>query len=84
MPVGQADRIKKEGKQKNKMMKPVLYQYGTVDPKLQYNIPKGVEDDKKVKPKDVFEGYKDPLAKRKTYTRKNTSSKKKKKASTRK
>lgn len=81
MPVGQGYRIKKEGKQKNKMVTPVQYTYGEVDPKLQYNIPKGVADDKKIKPKDVFEGYKDPLAKRKTYTRKNTSSNKKKKAS---
>ena len=37
---------------------------------LQFNVPKGVEDDKKVKPKQVFEGFKDK--------KKNTKSKSKK------
>ena len=57
MPVGQGYRIKKSGKQQNKKVKPVIMDYGDPDPKLQYNVPKGVEDDKKIKPKDVFEGY---------------------------
>lgn len=80
---GQKQNMIKAGKQKNKIVKPVVMNYGDVDPKLQFNIPKGVEEDKKVKPKDVFEGYKDPLSKpKKQYTkksnRKNTSSNQKK------
>jgi len=83
MPVGQGYRIKKSGKQRNKQIKPVVMEYGDPDPKLQYNVPKGVEDDKKVRPKDVFEGYKDPNKKKtKRSTRKNTSSNNKKKQST--
>ena len=80
MPVGQGYRIKKSGKQRNKQVKPVVMEYGDPDPKLQYKVPKGVEDDKKVRPKDVFEGYKDP--KKKNSNRKNISSNKKKKQST--
>lgn len=75
MPVGQQTRIKKIGKMKNKLIKPVQMNYGDVDPKLQFNIPKGVADDKKVRPKDVFEGFKES----KKSNRKNTSSNKKKK-----
>ena len=56
---GNGDRIKKDGKQKNKSVKPITLNYGDPDPKLQYNIPKGVDDDKKIKPKDVFEGFKE-------------------------
>lgn len=36
------------------------------DAPLQYNIPKGVEDDKKVKPAVVFEGYTSSSSKKKT------------------
>ncbi len=54
---GNGDRIKKDGKQKNKAVKPITLNYGDPDPKLQYNIPKGVDDDKKIRPKDVFEGF---------------------------
>ena len=45
---GNGDRIKKDGKQKNKSVKPITLNYGDPDPKLQYNIPKGVDDDKKL------------------------------------
>lgn len=31
-----------------------------------YNVPKIVEEDKKVRPKDVFEGYKPPSKQRRT------------------
>ena len=75
MPVGQGYRIKKSGKQRNKLVKPVQMNYGDVDPKLQYNVPKGVEDDKKVKPKEVFEGWKD---------KKTSSNRKKGKSNTKK
>ena len=30
-----------------------------IDTPLQFNIPKGVEEDKRVNPKNVFEGYKE-------------------------
>ena len=73
---GQKQNMIKAGKQKNKIVKPVVMNYGDVDPKLQYNIPKGVEDDKKVRPKDVFEGFKES---KKSSNRKNVSSNKKKK-----
>tara|TARA_R110000824_G_scaffold398112_1_gene601786 strand:+ start:998 stop:1228 length:231 start_codon:yes stop_codon:yes gene_type:complete len=36
-----------------------------IDEPLQFNIPKGVEEDKRVNPKKVFEGYKDPKKKKK-------------------
>ena len=40
--------------------------------KSQYDVPKGVEEDKKVKPKDIFEGYKSdkPKKKKTTYKKK--------------
>jgi hypothetical protein len=59
MPVGgsQKDRIKKSGKQKLKVVKPLKLEYANPDPVSTFNIPKGVDDDKKIKPKDVFEGY---------------------------
>ena len=57
----QKDRIKKSGKQKMKVMKCIHCEYGDPDPKSQFNVPKGVKDDKKVRPKEVFEGYKDPV-----------------------
>lgn len=31
-----------------------------------YNVPKTIEEDKKVRPKDVFEGYKAPSKQRRT------------------
>ncbi len=43
---------------KTKQVKPVKLDdngFGS----LQFDVPKGVEDDKKIKPKMVFEGYKD-------------------------
>jgi len=41
-----------------KVVKPVaLDSHGFAS--LQYNVPKGVKDDKKIKPKDVFEGFKE-------------------------
>ena len=47
------------------------------DPELtQFNIQKGVEDDKRIRPQQVFEGYKDPKAKGKTYSKKFKSTKK--------
>tara|TARA_R110000824_G_scaffold109139_5_gene256581 strand:+ start:6671 stop:6949 length:279 start_codon:yes stop_codon:yes gene_type:complete len=84
MPVGQGYRIKKSGKQQNKQVKPVIMYYGDPDPKLQYNIPKGVDDDKKIRPKDVFEGFtekKKPVAK-KGKKRKNKRSRPKRGVST--
>ncbi len=77
MSQGQGNRIKKEGKMKNKLVKPVQFVYGEIDPKLQFNIPKGVQDDKKIRPKDVFEGYKDPKATKKSSNPKRKKSKKK-------
>ena len=43
-----------------------------VDTPIQFNLPKVVADDKKVKPKQVFENYTEPKA-----TAKKTSKKKK-------
>jgi len=74
MPVGQGYRIKKSGKQRNKHVKPVVMEYGDPDPKLQYKVPKGVEDDKKVKPKDVFEGFKEKKGKKKKVKRRRKKS----------
>ena len=34
-----------------------------IDTPLQFNIPKGVEEDKRVNPKEVFEGYKEKTKK---------------------
>ena len=45
-----------------------------VDAPIQFNLPKVVADDKKVKPKQVFENYTEPKA-----TGKKTSKKKSKK-----
>ena len=60
MPVG--DRNKKKVKQKS--VKPVkVNEMGYGD--LQYNIPKGVADDKRIKPSQVFVGFKDKKAKKK-------------------
>jgi hypothetical protein len=36
-----------------------------IDEPLQFNIPKGVEEDKRVNPKKVFEGYKEKKKKTK-------------------
>ena len=51
-------------KKKTKYIKPI-YDDGSVDVPLQFNVKKSVEDSKKVKPKDVFEGYKAPNNKKK-------------------
>ena len=48
-----------------------------VDTPLQFNLPKVVADDKKVKPKQVFENYTEPTSTK--ATAKPTSKKKKKK-----
>ena len=54
MPVG--NRNKKTAKQKSvKQVK--TNEMGYCD--LQYNVPKGVEDDKRIKPSQVFVGFKD-------------------------
>jgi hypothetical protein len=45
-------------KSKPKVVKPVNMTQSQPDTRLQYDIPKGVEEDKKVKPKDVFVDYK--------------------------
>jgi len=56
MPHFNGSKVGKDKKQKK--VKPVkLNEFGHAD--LQYNIPKGVEDDKKVKPSQVFVGFKD-------------------------
>ena len=59
MPVGTNEPIKKSGKTRNKIMKPITLDYGDPDPTIQYKVQKGVDDDKKIRPKDVFEGYKE-------------------------
>ena len=72
----QKDRIKKSGKQKKKVMKSIITEYGNPDPVSQFNIPKGVDDDKKIKPKDVFEGFQETKsnAKKGKSNRKKTKS----------
>tara|TARA_R110000787_G_scaffold209322_1_gene319358 strand:+ start:546 stop:800 length:255 start_codon:yes stop_codon:yes gene_type:complete len=78
-PAGQRDRIKKEGKQKLKIVKPIEREYGDPDPMSAFKVHKGVEDDKKIKPKDVFEGYSEPkAAKAKKSNRKSATFSKKK------
>ncbi len=79
MPVGgsQKDRIKKSGKQKLKVVKPLQFEYANPDPVSTFNIPKGVDDDKKIKPKDVFEGYSDGQGKKKSNAKKGISNRKK-------
>mgnify|MGYP003624932507 FL=1 len=63
-PAGQKDRIKKEGKQRLKIVKGRDRHFnidgGDPDPMSLFKIHKGVEDDKKIRPKDVFDGYSDP------------------------
>jgi hypothetical protein len=55
---------------KQKKVKPVtLNEFGHAT--LQYNIPKGVEDDKRVKPSQVFEGFKEKNKQKKKYHNKN-------------
>jgi|TARA_R110002020_G_scaffold113404_5_gene260850 hypothetical protein len=75
MPVGTNERIKKSGKVRNKVMKPITLTYGDPDPLLQYKVPKGVEDDKKIRPKDIFEGYVDKKSKPKGVERKKSKRK---------
>tara|TARA_R110000803_G_scaffold59936_2_gene118992 strand:- start:3354 stop:3599 length:246 start_codon:yes stop_codon:yes gene_type:complete len=36
---------------------------------LQFNVPKGVADDKKIRPAEVFEGYKENKSKTKSKTK---------------
>ena len=48
-----------------------------VDAPIQFNLPKVVADDKKVKPKQVFENYTEPVGSK--ATAKKTSKKKSKK-----
>jgi hypothetical protein len=40
---------------------------------LQFNIPKGVEEDKRIKPAEVFEGFKDNNTNNKTNKKKKSS-----------
>jgi len=47
-----------------KYIKPI-FDDGSVDVRLQFNVKKSVDDSKKVKPKDVFEGYKSKKTKNK-------------------
>jgi hypothetical protein len=42
---------------KSNIMKPVMNN-GNCDSPLQFNVKKSVEENKKVKPKQVFDGYK--------------------------
>ena len=48
-----------KGKMKKVKQVPTANTEVYFDAPLQYNIPKGVEDSKRIKPKDVFEGFKD-------------------------
>ncbi len=81
MPVGgsQKDRIKKSGKQKLKVVKPLKIEYANPDPVSTFNVPKGVDDDKKIRPKDVFEGYSEQ---KKSNAKKGISNRKKGKSNT--
>jgi len=45
---------------------------------LQFDIPKGVDEDKKIKPADVFEGFKDNKQKKSKKSNKSNKSKKSK------
>lgn len=40
---------------------------------LQFNIPKGVEQDKRIRPAEVFEGFKDNKVNKKTSKKKKSS-----------
>ena len=40
---------------------------------LQFNIPKGVEEDKRIKPAEVFEGFKENKTNKKTSKKKKIS-----------
>ena len=42
---------------------------------LQFNIPKGVAEDKRIKPAEVFEGFKENKTNKKTSKKKKSSSK---------
>jgi len=42
---------------------------------LQFNIPKGVDEDKRIKPAEVFEGFKENKTNNKTNKKKKKSSK---------
>ena len=43
---------------------------------LQFNVPKGVADDKKIRPAEVFEGYKDNKSNNKSKTKSKSKSNK--------
>lgn len=44
---------------------------------LQFNIPKGVEEDKRIKPAEVFEGFKENKSNKKNKTNKTKNKKSK-------
>ena len=56
-------RVKK--KVKTKMVKPIVRGYNDPDPISQFTVKKDIEDDRKVKEKDVFEGKQDVKRKKK-------------------
>tara|TARA_R110000796_G_scaffold5061_2_gene19145 strand:- start:371 stop:565 length:195 start_codon:yes stop_codon:yes gene_type:complete len=56
---------------KKKLMKPVD-NMASSDAPLQFLVKKDIETSKKIKPKDVFDGYKEPV-KTKGKTKKNNS-----------
>jgi hypothetical protein len=72
MPHFNGSRSNKEAKQKK--VKPVkTNEMGYCD--LQYSVPKGVEDDKRIKPSQVFVGFKDNKQNNKKSHNKNKKSK---------
>jgi hypothetical protein len=52
-------------KVKTKHVKPITRQYNDPDPISQFTVRKDIEDDRKVKEKDVFEGKKKTVKARK-------------------
>ena len=57
----------KKMKQVDTNLKPIV--------QLQFNVPKVVADDKRVKPAEVFEGFKDNKSKSKSKSKSNKSNK---------
>tara|TARA_R100001369_G_scaffold3070_1_gene9950 strand:+ start:1247 stop:1426 length:180 start_codon:yes stop_codon:yes gene_type:complete len=55
-------------KKKPKNIKPIFDDGGEIRPDIvsQFNVRKTIEDSRKIKPKDVFDGYKDTKKKKKT------------------
>lgn len=47
---------------KSKLMKPVINN-GNCDSPLQFKVKQDIENEKKIKPKDVFDGYKNTSGK---------------------